>query len=114
MNNEPFTLPLKVMSPMRLTERQIRIIKEEVQRSFGPIAQVWIFGSRVNDSARGGDIDLLVETDADAEEALDKELKLYAGLIRRLGEQRIDILVHRTGTPHLPIHEIAQQTGKQL
>lgn len=99
---------------MRLTEKQIRIIKEEVQRLFGVGASVWVFGSRVDDTARGGDIDLLIEADAQSEEALDKELRLYARLIRRLGEQRIDIIVHRTGAPYLPIHEVAQQTGERL
>lgn len=99
---------------MRLTERQIRIIKEEVLRLFGSAAQVWVFGSRVDDSARGGDIDLLIEADTSPKEALDKELQLYARLIRRLGEQRLDIIVHRIGAPFLPIHEAAHQTGKRL
>jgi predicted nucleotidyltransferase len=99
---------------MRLTERQIRIIKEEVRHLFGPVAQVWVFGSRVDDSARGGDIDLLIEADAEPDEALDKELRLHTRLIRRLGDQHIGVIVHRTGAPSLPIHQVAQQTGKRL
>ncbi len=99
---------------MRLTKRQVRVIKEEVKRIFGPGAQVWVFGSRVDDTARGGDIDLLIEADATPEEALDKELRFYARLIRRIGKQRIDIIVHRSGAPFLPIHEVARQTGEHL
>lgn len=99
---------------MRLTDKQIRTIKEEVHRLFGPGAPVWLFGSRVDDQARGGDIDLLIEADIDPEQALKLELRLYNRLIRRLGEQRIDIVIHRTATPRLPIHEAALTTGERL
>lgn len=47
---------------MRLTIDQTRVILQCVQRQFGADARVMLFGSRLDDSARGGDIDLLVET----------------------------------------------------
>lgn len=99
---------------MRLTSRQIQIIKEEVCTLFGPDAGVWLFGSRVDDNAKGGDIDLMIEADLDPEEALKKELRLYSRLIRRLGDQRIDIIIHRTAAPRQPIHSVAITTGKRL
>ncbi|WP_421620812.1 nucleotidyltransferase domain-containing protein [Alkalilimnicola ehrlichii] len=99
---------------MRLTDLQIKIIKEEVGGLFGPDAGVWLFGSRVDDHARGGDIDLMIEADQDPEEALEKELRLYSRLIRRLGDQRIDIVIHRAAAPRLPIHKVAMSTGKRL
>lgn len=99
---------------MRLTDRQIRVIKEEVAGLFGPDTPVWLFGSRVDGMARGGDIDIMIEAPLDPHEALEKELALYARLIRRLGEQRIDIIIHRTNTPMLPIHQAAITTGRRL
>ena len=99
---------------MRLSKPDAAIVKEEVEQVFGRDAQVWLFGSRVDDAARGGDIDLLVEADVDVEAAPDRELRLYARLIRRLGDQRIDIVVRRTGTPLSPIHQSAPQTGLPL
>ena len=45
---------------MRLTDVQIAAIREATAEVFGPEAQVWLFGSRVEDSKRGGDIDLLI------------------------------------------------------
>jgi predicted nucleotidyltransferase len=99
---------------MRLSKQNAAIVKTEVEMVFGPDARVWLFGSRVDDAARGGDIDLLVEADVDREAALDKELRLYARLVRRLGDQRIDIVVHRMGTPLSPIHVSARQTGLRL
>jgi predicted nucleotidyltransferase len=99
---------------MRLSQANAAVIKAEVQNIFGRDARVWLFGSRVDDTARGGDIDLLIEADADPEYALNGELRLYARLIRRLGDQKIDIVVHREGTPLAPIHESALHTGQRL
>ena len=49
---------------MRLTPDQARIILSCVHQQFGADAQVKLFGSRLDDSLRGGDVDLLVETAA--------------------------------------------------
>jgi predicted nucleotidyltransferase len=99
---------------MRLSRKKVEVIKAEVEDVFGQDAQVWLFGSRVDDSIRGGDIDLLVEADAGVEEAFNKELQLHARLVRRLGDQKIDIVIHRLGAPLLPIHESALRSGERL
>jgi predicted nucleotidyltransferase len=96
---------------MRLTGEQRQTIREEVKRHFGGQAHAYLFGSRVRDDLRGGDIDLYIEADASPEEALSRELKLYAALQRRLGEQRIDIVVHRADAPLRPIDLEARRTG---
>ncbi len=99
---------------MRLSETQQSIIREEVLRHFGENARVLLFGSRTMDGRRGGDIDLYIETEGSAEEILARDLRLYAALQRRLGEQRIDIVVHRRGTPLRAIDVEALKTGLPL
>ena len=47
---------------MRLSVDQTRLILRCVRQQFGADAGVKLFGSRLDDSARGGDVDLLVET----------------------------------------------------
>lgn len=99
---------------MRLTEEYAATIRAGVRKIFGPDARVWLFGSRTDDSARGGDIDLYIEADCPAEKITSLEGRLYAFLIRRLGEQRIDIVVRPfTATPR-PIDEEAKRTGVRL
>jgi predicted nucleotidyltransferase len=44
---------------MRLTASEIAAIREEVGR-LDPKAEVYLYGSPVDDTARGGDVDLLV------------------------------------------------------
>jgi predicted nucleotidyltransferase len=48
---------------MRLSPDQTRVILHCVRQEFGAQAEVKLFGSRLDDSARGGDVDLLVETE---------------------------------------------------
>ncbi|MCU0833417.1 MAG: nucleotidyltransferase domain-containing protein [Chromatiaceae bacterium] len=99
---------------MRLTEDQRAIIRDAVQRTLGNGARVWLFGSRVDDEAKGGDIDLYVEVEGSASDALERQIQLYAALQRALGMQRIDVVVHRQGEPKRPIDVEARRTGVRL
>ncbi|MBU0455630.1 MAG: nucleotidyltransferase domain-containing protein [Gammaproteobacteria bacterium] len=45
---------------MRLTPFEVQTIKSIIQKH-DPNAKIYLFGSRVNDQARGGDIDLLTQ-----------------------------------------------------
>ena len=48
---------------MRLTPQQIDTIQATVRQALGPKAVVSVFGSRLDDSRRGGDVDLLIEAE---------------------------------------------------
>ncbi len=99
---------------MRLSLEQQNIIKNEVHAHFGPDAEIWLFGSRVDDRAKGGDIDLYIETDHPLENILPKELSLHAGLMQKLGDQRIDIVIHQSAAALKEIHKQALATGVRL
>ena len=101
---------------MRLTPGQQSAIRSAVAETFGDAANVWLFGSRVDDNKRGGDIDLLIETgQSDVAAIVRMELAFLTKLQMKLGEQKIDVLVDyptRHYTP--PIFIIARQTGIRL
>ena len=46
---------------MRLTDHQARAITQLAHELAGERAQVRVFGSRLDDDARGGDLDLILE-----------------------------------------------------
>lgn len=100
---------------MRLTAEQIEIIRKAVFEVFGPEAGVWLFGSRVDDNRRGGDIDLYIEAPIDDMAILMAlENRLYARLQRLLGERRIDIVSRARGQPLRAIHQQARCQGVRL
>ena len=98
---------------MRLTEQQHSTIRSIVAETFGAGACVWLFGSRVDDSKRGGDIDLLIETDqVDINAITRAEIAFLTKLQMKLGEQKIDVLLdYPSRKTHPPIFSIARKTG---
>jgi predicted nucleotidyltransferase len=96
---------------MRLDNGQQQTIKEKVVKIFGPDAVVRLFGSRVDDAGKGGDIDLLVEASEKPSDLIKKELQLYAELLSEMGDQKIDILVVYPGMKTNLVHQEAFKTG---
>jgi len=80
---------------MRLNDDEIRAIEQAAKEAFPPGTGIYLFGSRLDDQARGGDIDLLVEpqTAWPAREVVDRRTRFVAMLYRLLEEQRIDVLI---------------------
>ena len=95
---------------MRLTEQQRAVIREVGLRHFGVIPR--LFGSRLNDSARGGDIDLFIPGAWSAEEAVTRRLRFCAELRHRLGDQKIDVVVEQRAPSSIQNH--AQQQAEPV
>ena len=99
---------------MRLSTEQIAQIRQSAAESFGPEARVWLFGSRVDDRKRGGDIDLLVQTRAlSADAALRRKIRMLGLLESRLGQRKIDLVIEQPGDAR-PIVRVAHETGVAL
>ncbi|MEX1081172.1 MAG: nucleotidyltransferase domain-containing protein [Halofilum sp. (in: g-proteobacteria)] len=99
---------------MRLRDDEIRIIREEVRRTFGSDATVRLFGSRVDDTRRGGDIDLYIESPGDERVFRTQERRLRHALLTRLGDQRIDLVTAPPGGKGRPIDDVARRDGVTL
>jgi hypothetical protein len=99
---------------MRLTPAQIDTIKSTATAVLGEGAQVTLFGSRVDDAAKGGDIDLLLEADAPVANKPQVVGQIYVKLIRQLGDRKIDILIKDPNSPSAAVFDVVKQHGVRL
>ncbi|MEI7430774.1 MAG: nucleotidyltransferase domain-containing protein [Betaproteobacteria bacterium] len=99
---------------MRLTEIEIRIIRELACQVAGSQSRVRIFGSRLNDEARGGDVDLLLEVPNPVSNPALLAAKMSAKVSRAMYGRKVDVLLSAPNLKHLPIHEVAFKEGKLL
>jgi predicted nucleotidyltransferase len=80
---------------MRLSGRLLDSIKKCALKSFGK-ANVYLFGSRVDDAKFGGDIDIAIDTDISKEEFKQKKIKFISSMLRLGIELKIDLVQYRT------------------
>ena len=95
---------------MRLTRAQIQTIREATHQNFGVDASVWLFGSRVDDARRGGDVDLYVETTK--QNTLMSALRCKIALEESL-DLPADLVVKEPGKDK-PIYNLAKAQGVPL
>jgi predicted nucleotidyltransferase len=99
---------------MRLTPDEIAAIKRLVAETYGPDAVVRLFGSRVDDRRRGGDVDLHIEVNLPGPYTTDRlrtEFRLHDRLEQALDERKVDLVIRYAHQPETPIDRIAVKTG---
>ncbi len=99
---------------MRLKQKERDAIARAAREVFASGASVFLFGSRVDDAKRGGDIDLFIETSQilTPAELVERRTRYVARLYRSLEEQRIDVLITTQGEPDpRPVVVKARRTG---
>lgn len=79
---------------MRLHEYETLIIKETVH-SLDPDAAVYLFGSRVDENKRGGDIDLLILS---KKLTYSDKLSIKKKFFEKMDDQKIDVLISKDTT----------------
>jgi predicted nucleotidyltransferase len=99
---------------MRVSAEQKQIIVDAVHQIFGQHGSVRLFGSRVDDRRKGGDLDLLVELPHLPVDAAWQAARLEARLQQLLGEQKIDVILAGPENANWPIVQEASRTGIPL
>ena len=95
---------------MRLREDIAAFIKSELKK-FDPHSEVYLFGSRADDKAKGGDIDILWLTDKKIPNYKVRKFKI--GFYKKFGWQKIDI-VNFTFRENDVFKKIAMQNAVEL
>ena len=98
---------------MRLTPYETQAIRNGFTEVFNG-GKIILFGSRVDDDQKGGDIDLYLVLDQDLQpmELQDKKLDFLVRIKKLIGDQKIDVVVARD--PQRLIEQEALTTGVSL
>ena len=75
---------------MRLNKNYIKVIKQSFLEVFNQ-GEIYLFGSRVDNSKKGGDIDLYLVIESKVN-IFKNKIKFLAKIKRELGEQKIDVI----------------------
>jgi len=89
---------------MRLSEKEIDVLKQTLYH-LSSEAKLYLFGSRVDDSKRGGDIDLMIVSKDFTKKQL-REFRIT--FFKHFGEQKLDIIVDN-GSFKNPFHQIVKK-----
>ncbi|WP_323686358.1 nucleotidyltransferase domain-containing protein, partial [Lamprobacter sp.] len=89
---------------MRLTPKQIDIIKQTVEQIGGQDTRTILFGSRLLDDRKGGDIDLLLQSSQPI--GLLQRARIKSALEQTLALP-VDIIAYHTALPPTPFQRIA-------
>ena len=92
---------------MRISDDMAKSIVSLSKKFIADDAQVWLFGSRADDSMKGGDIDIMIEA-CNIDNPVERKINFKLAFEDRWGELKIDILVHDTNYEETAIHEIAR------
>jgi predicted nucleotidyltransferase len=97
---------------VRLKAFEVEAIKTAARSAFGEDVVVRLFGSRVDDRSRGGDIDLHFETDKPIG---DRDVTQFERtLFNALDEQKVDKIFTVRGTELSPFERICYRDGITL
>ncbi len=94
---------------MRLNALEKKVIVDLSKKYFGEKAKVYLFGSRIYDDKKGGDIDLYIETDKNIERLA--ELEFLSKFHRLATLRKVDLLVRTPFSASIPIYETAKNEG---
>jgi uncharacterized protein len=96
---------------MRLSPQHSTAIKQFTRDIFGSDARVWLFGSRLDDKAKGGDVDLLVESPVLPASPALAAARLARQSSRAMLGRKVDVVLSAPGLMALPIHHLARSQG---
>jgi predicted nucleotidyltransferase len=99
---------------MRISAEEQKAIRDTALEVFGDDVTITLFGSRVDDTKKGGDIDILIETEDTLEKAFRRKFLFLAKLKQQIGDRKIDVVVRGSDSGNKPIYEVAQSEGVEI
>ncbi len=99
---------------MRLSQDQQTAIRSAGVEMFGAKVGVWLFGSRMDDSLRGGDVDILLDIPERVDNPALLAAQFAAKVTRLMSGRKVDVVLFAPNLARLPIHDVAFSEGIKL
>ena len=99
---------------MRIEHRIAKAIPKLAQDIFCQPVEVRLFGSRLDDQARGGDLDIYIESTSAVKQPAYLSSVLAARVSRLLNGRSVDVLLKAPNLKETDIHRIAKEQGELL
>jgi predicted nucleotidyltransferase len=99
---------------MRISPQERSSIRRATEDVAGDGARALLFGSRVHDDQKGGDVDLMVEVLQAVQEPALMAARLASRVSRSMHGRKVDVLLKAPNLLEQPIHRIAMQEGVRL
>lgn len=94
---------------MRLNvEMKNQIIKYAGQ-SFGTDIKLYLFGSRVYENKKGGDIDLYLESSKEID--INQQIKFLSTIYKHVTQRKVDLIIKTPSREDKPIFHTAKHEG---
>jgi predicted nucleotidyltransferase len=97
-----------------LSHEYIEPLKRMAAEMAGPTARLRLFGSRLDDAARGGDVDLLLELAEPVAEPALLVARFAARASRLMQGRKVDVVLSAPNLRRQAIHEQAARSGVLL
>jgi predicted nucleotidyltransferase len=95
---------------MRVNSNDIKAIRQVTSAIFGETATIRLFGSRTDDTKKGGDIDLLIQFQGNQMisrmEIYQLKIKFLVQLKKIIGDQKIDVIIDNGHQHNTFIHQV--------
>jgi predicted nucleotidyltransferase len=101
---------------MRLSDSEVKYIVNISRGIFGEEVKVYLFGSRTDDTRKGGDIDLLIipKQELEMKDLVVREIQFRTRLKMSIGDQKMDILIKTDKNKNSLIFRQAENRGVSL
>jgi len=94
---------------MRFKAEEKNKIIQYAKDFFGNEINLYLFGSRVYDNKKGGDIDLYLESENIID--MQTQIKFLTAIYKDITQRKVDLLVKTPSSNNLPIYKTAKKEG---
>lgn len=99
---------------MRLRPQDVNALRTAIYDLAPDVSVIRLFGSRLDDNARGGDVDLMIDFEKPIDNPAVLSARLAVGASRAMANRKVDILLRAPNVMSSAIHQIALDEGVVL